>query len=303
MANPWTTSIDNHDSEVHEQTLGIRSAAPLGIRSDAPTLPHFLSHGKDHYSTNMKIDVIWSFLFLLKTLGFYVIQTESGWAFEIQSFPNDDQVIIKVDIYGNNKPAGFILDFFNLKGTNNMYRKQLETIWNFFKEKEMWNYNEVFLKEDPHYTLSRSRKEWFGPNTKVGQSKLECCLEILQNGGSDKIYELFYAASFLANIVHSDQEKFDQCRVFIMVTAKLLSLKEKKEPVYSYNETVRMLSVVLRILSSKDIQDLSNQVQVLNIEKILDHHSEQKEKEEIPIYQETIKNFKIVLENLQAKKD
>ena len=99
------------------------------------------------------------------------------------------------------------------------------------------------------------------------------------------------------------QETPDQCRVFNVVINTLLSLNEKKESVYSYNETVRMLSVVLRILSSKDIQDLSKQDQVMNIEKILEHHTEPEEKKEIPIYQETIKNFKIVLENLQAKKD
>ena len=182
----------------------------------------------------------------------------------------------------------------------NFYKKLKYKHNDFPKKKEMWNYNEVFTNKDLQNTLSRSRKEWLVPLKEVNESRLEVCLKILQN---KKVDELFYAASLLADIVHSDKEKLDQCRVFIMVTITLLSLNEKKESVYSYNETVRILSVVLRILSLRDIQDLSKLDQVMNIEKILEHHTEPEEKEETTIYQETIKNFKIVLDNLQEKKD
>ena len=291
MASPWTTSSDNPN--VIEQTEE---------KGSVPTLPNFLSYGRYHFSTNKDISdisIICSLLLSLDTIGFYVIQKEHVWTFEFHSFPNDEHIIIKVDIY-KNSPSGFILDFFNLRETNNRYREQLEKIWNFLQEKEMWNDKEVFTNEYLQNTLSRSRKEWLVPHTEVKEPRLEVCLKILQN---KKVDELFYAASLLANIVNSDKEKLDQCRVFIMVTITLLSLNEKKESVYLYNETVRILSVVLRILYSKDIQDLSKLDQVMNIEKILEHHTEPEEKEETPIYQETIKNFKIVLDNLQGKKD
>ena len=285
MASPWTTSSGTSTATYNPESHAV------------PTKPHFIRLGLNHIITTMNMEKIRSLFLSLKTLGVYVIQEKNGCVFLLQSFPNDRHIIIEVHLYIHSAEDECILDFIHLKGNDDLYSEELEKIWNFLRDKKMCS--KEFVKID--HTIKRSRNEWLAPSSDSEDSKLDMCLNILEN--EEKMNEKHYASTLLADIVHSNQETPDKCRVFIVVVTTLLSLNGKKKSVYSYNETVRMLSVVLRILSSKDIQDLSKQDQVMNIEKILEHHTEPEEKKEIPIYQETIKNFKIVLENLQAKKD
>ena len=100
----------------------------------APTLPHFLNYGPDHTKIlpNITNDLFREVLFLLKLSNFYVTEGNYGWTFLLQSFPEDQHIIIEIKIYGSSDST-FIIDFCNLKGRSYLYRIELEKIWKHLK--------------------------------------------------------------------------------------------------------------------------------------------------------------------------
>jgi len=122
-ASPWTTT---------STTPGAPATVVAPGFSSAPTLPHFLSYGADHFSCSTDVGTLrHTFDAIAISLDFYMELEPEGWGYVFESYPEDEHVMIQARIYQELQTTDFVVDFNRMKG-GRQYRKELEKIWTFF---------------------------------------------------------------------------------------------------------------------------------------------------------------------------
>jgi|EP00505_MAST-04D_sp_SCG-Rhode-Island_P003820 hypothetical protein len=168
-ASPWTTTAT---------TPGAPATVVAPGFSGAPTLPHFLSYGADHFSCSTDIGTLrQTFDSLASSLDFYMELEPEGWGYVFESYPEDEHVMIQARIYQESRSTDFVVDFNRMKG-GRQYREELEKIWTFFTKAALCK--KGFKKAD-YFCASLPEFESADENFQIDKSTIELEVETLRS--------------------------------------------------------------------------------------------------------------------------
>lgn len=256
--------FEKNDSKVSSwATTGVSSEETGAVNapgfSDAPTLPHFLSYEDDHFPYLGDIEHFRSvFLKLTNELGFDAELKLQSWEYVLESYPGDDHVIIQVRIY-RDAACGHMIDFRRLQG-GNLYRGELEKIWNFFREqgcceKLVQTSNNMFVGSLPEFEASddgyQVKKETIQPVFKMMNSTL---LDVRLTGAQlvatsfknkatlNALVECDAASKIISALRGSNDDELDRC-----LTAGLRNaVDDFHESIFDHIDGVKILILKLQ---------------------------------------------------------